>query len=192
MGPQRHDAYLMLYLPPAIAQAVGRLRRQLNISYSGPSKPMALERLHATLVPLGSYTHRIPAEVLRVARNAGALLNEAPFRVCFDTLQTRGPQSEIGTVELAGHGVGVLPLYRLRRQLVAALLKAGWPGEWIRPRFYPHITVDYERRPISAQHVAPLEWDVTEFLLVDSLYGLGRHEVLARWTLQNRQPSLFD
>lgn len=188
----RHDLYVMVHLPPPVAQLVGRLQQQLKLSYRGPSKPMALVRLHATLVPLGSYAHRIPPEVLRVARNAGALLNEAPFRVCFDTLQSRGPQSEIGTVELAGHGAGVQPLYRLRRQLVAALLEVGWPAEWIRPSFFPHVTVDYEHRPVSARRIEPLAWDVTEVRLVDSHYGKGRHEVLACWPLQNRQPSLFD
>jgi hypothetical protein len=35
-------------------------------------------------------------------------------------------------------------------------------------------------------------WDVVEFLLVDSHYGKGHHEVLGRWPLQDRQPSLFD
>ena len=192
MDPQRHDAYLLLHLPPPVAQAVSRLQRQLNMSYNGPSKPMAPERLHTTLVPLGSYMHRIPAEVLRLARNAGALLNEAPFRVCFDTLQSRGTQSDIGTVELAGHGAGVQPLYRLRRQLVAALLEVGWPAEWIRPSFFPHVTLDYEHRPVSARRIDPLAWDVTEVRLVDSHYGQGRHEVLGGWPLQNRQPSLFD
>ncbi|MGM9427819.1 2'-5' RNA ligase family protein [Hydrogenophaga sp. MI9] len=192
MDPQRHDFYLMLHLPPAVAQVVGRLQRQLNTSYHGPSKPMALDRLHATLVPLGSYQHRIPPEVLRLARSAGALLEEAPFPVCFDTLQSRGPQREVGTVELAGHGAGVRPLVLLRRQLVAALLKVGWPAEWIRPGFTPHITVDYQHKPVSARRIEPLVWEVVEFLLVDSHYGKGYHEVLGRWPLRNRQPSLFD
>ena len=188
----RHDLYWMLHVPQSVAQAIGHLRRQLNTAYRGPSKPMAADRLHATLVPLGSYEHRIPPEVLRLVRSAGALLDEGPFRVCFDTLQSRGPRHEIGTVELAGHGTGVQPLYRLRRQLVAALLRSGWPTEWIRPSFYPHVTVDYEHEPIRARRIEPLVWDVTELRLVDSHYGQGRHEVLASWPLQDRQPSLFD
>lgn len=188
----RHDLYLMLHLPPTAAQVVVRLQRQLNLSYRGPSKPMAPDRLHATLVPLGSYPHCIPPDVLRVARSAGALLEEAPFRVCFDTLQSRGPRREVGTVELAGHGAGVRPLVLLHRQLVAALLRVGWPAEWIRRSFYPHITVDYERVPVGARRIEPLAWDVTEVRLVDSHYGEGHHEVLARWPLQDRQPSLFD
>lgn len=188
----RHDLYLMLYLPPETARSVARLQGRLSQGYRGPSKPMPPERLHITLVPLGSYVHRIPAEVLQVAVTAGSLLEEAPFRVCFDTLQSRGPKHLRGTIELTGHGAGVLPLYRLRRQVVHALLKAGWLEEAIRPGFYPHITVDYERDPVSTRAVEPLVWDVTEVRLVDSHYGEGRHEVLARWPLRDRQPTLFD
>lgn len=191
MGP-RHDLYLMLHPPPAVAEVIVQLQRQLNRSYRGPSKPMAAERLHATLVPLGSYAPGIPPDILQRVRNAGALLDEAPFRVCFDTLQSRGPHSRVGTVELAGHGAGVLPLFRLRRQLVYGLLRVGWPGELIRSAFYPHITVDYQHEPIGIRRIEPLVWDATEVLLVDSLYGQGRHDLLARWPLQNRQPSLFD
>lgn len=190
MGP-RHDLYWMLHLPQSVAEAILLLQRQLNTSYLGPSKPMAADRLHATLVPLGSYEHRVPPEVLRQVRSAGALLEHAPFRVCFDVLQSRGPQHDIGTVELAGHGHGVQPLFRLRRQLVEALLKVGWPNGRIRPGFYPHITVDYHHEPVNARRIEPLAWNVTELLLVDSHYGQGRHEVLATWPLHDRQPSLF-
>ena len=188
----RHDFYLMLHLPDVVAQTIGGLQRQLNAPYRGPSKPMDLDRLHITLVPLGSYEQYIPPEVLRLARKAGALMDEVPFRVCFDTLQSRGPQHELGTVELAGHGQGIRPLYRLRRQLVDALRRTGWPAEGIRQSYYPHITVDYRHEAVGVRRIKPLTWDVTEFELVDSHYGQGRHEVLARWPLQDRQPSLFD
>ena len=188
----RHDLYAMLLPPRAVAEEIGRLQRALNRAYRGPSSPMAMERLHSTLVPLGSYEHRIPPEVLALALRAGSSLDTAPFRVCFDTLQSRGPRSAIGTVELAGHGAGVRPLYRLRRELVTALRAVGWPEAWIRPSFYPHITVDYQHAPVGARRIHPLAWDVTEVRLVDSLYGQGRHEVLASWPLRDRQPSLFD
>jgi 2'-5' RNA ligase len=85
----------------------------------------------------------------------------------------------------------VLPLIRLRRQLVAALLKAGWPGERIRSRYHPHITVDYQHAAVGSRRIEPVAWDVTEVLLVDSHYGRGHHDVLTRWPLQDRQPSLF-
>lgn len=188
----RHDLYWMVHPPVVIAQRIGRLQRVLDRSYPGPSRPMAAERLHATLVPLGSYEGGVPPKVLGVLLRAGACLDALPFRVCFDTLQSRGPSSEMGTVELAGQGSGVRPLYRLRRELVAALLAVGWPKAWIPTSFYPHITVDYMHEPVGTRRVEPLAWDVTEVRLVDSLYGQGRHEVLASWPLRDRQPSLFD
>lgn len=188
----RHDLYFMLHLPDAVAQTIVRLQRQLNDSYRGPSNPMAPDRLHTTLVPLGSYEPRIPLDVLRVAQSAGTLLSEAPFRVTFDTVQSRGPQSQLGSVELAGHGDGVRPLRRLHRQLADALRQMGWPEAWLRRSFYPHITLDYRHAPVDVRRIEPLTWDVTEFELVDSHYGEGHHEVLARWPLLNRQASLFD
>ena len=147
----RHDLYYMLHLPWAVAQDIDRLYQLLNRSYHGPSKPMAAERLHTTLVPLGSYEDRIPPEILALVLRVGPQLDAAPFRVCFDTVQSRGPQREVGTVELAGHGVGVRPLFLLRRQLVTALRSLGWPEAWIRPSFYPHITLDYGRAPVGSR-----------------------------------------
>lgn len=188
----RHDLYFMLHLPAAVAQAIWCLQRQLDASYRGPSKPMASDRLHTTLVPLGSYAQRIPIDVLRVTQSAGALLSEAPFRVAFDTVQSRGPERELGSVELAGHGDGVRPLRRLHRQLADALRQMGWPEAWLRRSFYPHITLDYQHAPVGVRRVEPFAWHVTEFELVDSHYGEGHHEVLARWPLLNRQASLFD
>lgn len=186
-----HDLYFMLHLPPSVAAAIVCIQWQLNLAYRGPSKPMAAERLHTTLIPLGSYPQRIPSETLEIVRNAGGLLEEVPFRGCFDTLQSRASQNAVGTVELAGQGAGVWPLFRLRRQLVNALLRVGWPGERIRSRFHPHITVDYQHAPVSTQRIEPVAWDVTEVLLVDSHYGRGHHDVLTRWPLRDRQPSLF-
>lgn len=188
----RHDAYVMVFPPRTITREIGAVQRELSRSYRGPSKPMAQERLHATLVPLGSYEDDIPPKVKALAMLAGSLLDMAPFRVCFDTLQSRGPIGALGTVELAGHGIGVQPLFALRRHLVQLLLSVGWPVAWIRPSFYPHITLDYQHVPVRARRIDPLAWDVTEVRLVDSLYGQGRHEVLARWPLRDRQPSLFD
>ena len=38
----------------------------------------------------------------------------------------------------------------------------------------------------------PVAWTVTQFALVDSLYGLSRHDVLAHWTLKARQQVFLD
>lgn len=185
----RHDLYFMLHLPPDVAQIAIRLRARLDAHYGGCSSPMAPERLHVTLVSLGSHDLCVPHEVVQQLSRAGDALEHAPFQVSFDILQSPGPSA--GSVELTGHGVGVLALSRFRRQLVEELLHGGWPDQAKRTRFRPHVTLDYRHKPIGARHIEPLAWEVTEFLLIDSHHGERHHEVLARWPLCDRQPSLF-
>ena len=50
-------------------------------------------------------------------------------------------------------------------------------------------TLHYGLGGVRRQAEAPLAWTVSDFALVDSLYGLSRHEVLARWPLVARQQS---
>lgn len=185
------DLYFMLYPPVPVAQAIQRLWRPPNSSRWGSSSPMPADRLHVTLVPLGRYAQRLPNEVVQVACRAASILEDAPFPVSLDLLQSRGPEREVGTVELAGHGSGVLPLHRFRRRLAEALQRVGWPPDMIRRNYHPHITLDYRHEPVSARRVMPVAWDVTEFRLVASHYGEGRHEVLGRWPLCSRQMPLF-
>mgnify|MGYP001756911922 FL=1 len=150
---------------------------------------MAPERLHVTLVPLGSHDLCVPYEVVQQLSRVGGSLEHAPFRVSFDTLQSPGPSA--GSVELTGHGDDVLALSRFRRQLVEELRQVGWPDQHIKPRFRPHVTLDYHHGPINARRVEPLGWHVTEFLLIASHHGESWHEVLGRWPLRSRQASLF-
>jgi RNA 2',3'-cyclic 3'-phosphodiesterase len=61
----------------------------------------------------------------------------------------------------------------------------------IRSSFLPHVTLRYQHPPVSVRRVQPLAWEVVEFCLVVSHHGKGRHEVLARWPLHDRQIDLF-
>ncbi|MEJ0099974.1 MAG: hypothetical protein WDO12_09600 [Pseudomonadota bacterium] len=65
------------------------------------------------------------------------------------------------------------PLDELRRQLHADPLRS----------FKPHVTLLYDRKVISQQELAPVGWNVAEVLLIRSLIGHARHEVLARYPL---------
>jgi 2'-5' RNA ligase len=53
---------------------------------------------------------------------------------------------------------------------------------------HAHVTLDYGKHEyITPRAVGPIACTVTEFCLVDSHYGHGRHEVLQRWPLRGRQ-----
>jgi len=185
------DLYIMVYPPALIAQGAARLLDAINGLHTGVSKPMPPDRMHLTLQALGRYAQRVPASVLQMARTAGGMLDQVPFRVSLDLLQSRSPESDRGTVELAGRGDGVQPLRQFHRHLLVALRQAGFPEDWIRKSFYPHVTLDYKHVPVASRVVTPFTWHVTEFCLVVSHYGEGRHEILARWPLKDRQMPLF-
>ena len=54
--------------------------------------------------------------------------------------------------------------------------RAGW-------RFSPHVTLLYRHGASLREWTDALSWTATEFVLIHSLVGLTRHEILARWPL---------
>jgi 2'-5' RNA ligase len=105
------------------------------------------------------------------------------FVAAFDRLRSfRGAHANNPLVLLGDDGV--IGLRILHRVLGEALGKT-FAGRWQPRRFFtPHIRLLYDRLRVAERPIAPVTWMVREFVLVNSLVGLGRHEVLARWTLR--------
>ena len=56
--------------------------------------------------------------------------------------------------------------------------------------FVPHVTLLRDKRHLlPSMPVEPIEWKVTEFVLVHSLLGETTHRVLARFPLVSPPPS---
>lgn len=77
------------------------------------------------------------------------------------------------------------PLHGFRafqRRLADGMARAGirQRRDW---RFSPHITLLYRHGRPLRQWTDTLSWRATEFVLIHSLVGETRHEVLARWPL---------
>ena len=189
MGAVR-NLYLMLYVPAGIAQEAAWLWDAIGGSHRGVSAAMPPDRMHITLQALGQYEQHVPVWMLQMVNRAVAMLDQPPFQTSLDLLQSRSPEGLLGTVELAGRGHGVQPLRQFHRHLLVALRQAGFPENIIRKNFHPHVTLDYKHVPVARRVVTPFAWHVTEFCLVVSHYGEGRHEILARWPLKDRQISL--
>jgi 2'-5' RNA ligase len=185
---KRHDIYYMLRPSPAAAASAASLWTTMRVhSAAFSSFPMPLERLHITLLPLGSFEGSVPDDLLHLARLAGAAVDDEPFHVVLDRLRSRGGAS-MGTVELGGDGAVLRKLCRMQRDLREGVIRAGFPAGELRTSFTPHMTLDYKHPRVLPQTLeTPIAWPVTELCLVNSLYGQGRHEVLERWTLRQRQ-----
>lgn len=192
---QLHDLYYFLFPTPLAAEMAKRLLQRLQGPCgAGRGEPMSLDRLHITLHYLGRFLNSIPQEVIDLAVAAGSAMDYEPFGVRLDVLQSRGgvEGETFGTVELAPQAGAARDLRGFQHALGNTMRRMGFAEARIRSRFRPHMTLHYKHEGIDRMVVAPVAWTVTQFALVDSLYGLGRHDVLAHWTLKARQQVFLD
>ena len=140
--------------------------------YGLTGKPLALENLHVTLCFLGEFDG-MPPPLLARAEVLGQQLHAAPFELAFDRVMSFERRHDPPLVLCREDACA--PLDALRRQL----------GADSRESFRPHVTLRYDRRRIPLQEVAPIAWTTTEVLLIRSLVGRGRHEVLGRYPLRS-------
>ena len=53
------------------------------------------------------------------------------------------------------------------------------------------MTLFYPGGPPLQRRIKPFEWQADELLLIRSLLGRGRHEILRRWPLRPVPPAQF-
>ncbi|MBS0344359.1 MAG: 2'-5' RNA ligase family protein [Proteobacteria bacterium] len=160
----------------ALAQAVRR-RHGLRGKSLGP------ERFHVTLHLIGDFARGIPAQVLASALDAArpVAAQASPFLIGLDTLASFTRKRRNIPLVLLGED-GVQDVARLQQALLAALTATNVAGR-VEPGFTPHLTLLYDDQPLAPQAIEPVSWRVEELLLMRSLLGRSRHEVLARLPL---------
>jgi 2'-5' RNA ligase len=73
---------------------------------------------------------------------------------------------------------GTIGLERLHDALAEAQGRKPDPG------FTPHVSLIWSPDFLAERVVEPFSWMVDEFVLIHSIHGQGRHEVLGRWSLR--------
>jgi 2'-5' RNA ligase len=164
---------------PACAARIHAFALDLSKSHGLVGRPLAVERLHTTLCFLGEHAE-LPPVLLAAADQAASGLQHAPFELAFDRVMSFSRQGEVPVVLCQREQCA--PLARLRAALCAALAGTG-RFQLENREFKPHVTLLYDRRPLPPEDIAPIGWFVTELVLVRSLIGQGRHEVLSRYAL---------
>ncbi|HSV60242.1 MAG TPA: 2'-5' RNA ligase family protein [Variovorax sp.] len=157
------------------------LRKQHRLK----GRSLGPERFHVTLHLIGDFAGGVPPRVIEAALHAAQPVAGAasPFHASFDHVASfRRKRRNMPVVLLgADEAEGVT---RLQQSLYAALVEAGLASGPASPVFTPHLCLFYDDLPLAPQPIDPLIWTVSELLLVRSLVGQSRHEVLARLALR--------
>jgi RNA 2',3'-cyclic 3'-phosphodiesterase len=144
--------------------------------------PLRTERLHVSLHHIGDYK-RLQSKVVYAAKQVGKAVSMRPFEVTFRSIKTFGGASQAAghsprrPLVLLGESEGLFELYRV---VGDAMEKNGLRAT---EYFTPHITLSYGPEVIPLQEIEPIRFIVTEFVLIHSLRGLTRYEMIERWPL---------
>ncbi len=178
--------YFALQPPPEAAEAAGGVLREAAARLRLRRPVVSAQRLHVSLYGLGAFEASPPAPVIRAARRVGAQVAARPFRLAFNRVGTWGRGAGKRPIVLWGDEgvIGAEALHdSLHGALVASGLRRGPP-----PDLRPHMTLARDGIERPQELVAPVSWWVDEFVLLNSHFGAGRHEVLDRFPLDGREP----
>jgi 2'-5' RNA ligase len=181
-APSAPDPCYFALRPDArAASEIGEVARQWSGRCSLTGRIYGPDRLHVSLAGVIS-PRGFRKDDIAAGLRAAATVTAAPFAIAFDRICTFQGRSKRPIVLRCGQGL--VEITALREELRRALLRAGlWRGQ---TQFEPHLTMLWdERRVPEAGLDTPVGWMAKDFVLVKSLYGLGRQVELGRWPLLN-------
>ncbi len=139
------------------------------------------ERLHVTLALTPDRAAHDPVLVAALLRaGAGAVAEAAPDLAPFDLAMDRLSGSGRATMLRPSHVPPALVALQSAIARAMAAQDAPMRPDW---RFAPHVTLAYGDHEAVDRPVDGLCWAARDFVLLESLVGLGRYECLGRWTL---------
>jgi RNA 2',3'-cyclic 3'-phosphodiesterase len=162
----------------ASAQTVA-ITDTLYAAHGLSGRRLSASRLHVTLHHVGDFAG-LPNDVVARALASGESLRHAPVAIRFDRAGSFIRRHRTLPLVLRGGGQ-VIPLIAFQHALGEAMARRGF--HHISSHYTPHMTLLYDPRYLAAREVTPVEWTAREFVLIHSLIGKARYEVLGRWPL---------
>jgi 2'-5' RNA ligase len=157
----------------AAAEALRASHSGLRARWINPS------RYHATLHFLGDHAALRPM-LVDGAIAAADKIHAEPFAWTLDnaaSFRGREPPCVLRGAEVPD------PMLQLWQTLRHALALDGQAGHLERS-FTPHVTLAYSHSTmLEPAAIAPVSWQVTDFVLVHSVVGQGGYEILGRWRM---------
>ena len=181
-APPNTDRLFFGLLPDAAAVVrIEALIRDLHRQHGLKGKSLGASRFHVTLHHIGAFP-RFPQDVFDAACAAAAALTVIPsFKLGFDRIGSISRRPSNMPLVLLGDE-DVIGAKAFQQALVKTMARAG-EGHSGAAHYTPHLTLLYEDTYLAPQAIEPISWTANDFVLVRSLIGQARHEVLARWPL---------
>jgi 2'-5' RNA ligase len=173
------NLFLALFPDRYSATQLTHLAKSQRARHRLRGKPLAEARFHLSLHRLVHVGHVLKDLVRDVSFAAeGAAGAVPPFEIKFDRVCSfRGS----GAFVLWSPG-GNRALLQFRETLGMAL---GNGGVHCDPsKFQPHVTLLYDDQAVVEEVVEPVSWVVNEFVLVRSIVGETKYDLLERWKLR--------
>jgi len=181
-GPSQKDRIFFAALPDEeTASRIHALAAKLKQANGFTGTQILPEHLHVTLFHLGDWA-ALPLPIVEAAARAaeGAAATTPPFEVAFARSESFRNSTGVYPFVLAGDASQWRGLHDA---LGAALTRAGLGGA-TKGEFKPHITLLRDEGRAKPLPVAPIVWQVRDFVLVHSLLGKTTHIHLGRWPLK--------
>jgi len=180
MRDAKYKLYFALQPPPEVAEQALSVLQTLRPAERFTAKSMPPARLHVSLNWVGGFG-RPPTGIVGKAREVAAAVQLRPFDISFNRIGTWQSGDRPWPLVLWGDEgvVGVQGLYKaLHRAMVG-------PGMAPRrePPLEPHLTLLRDQAVMPEAFIDPISWKVREFVLLQSVHGEGRLDVLDRFPL---------
>jgi len=176
----RYKLYFAIQPPPEVADQALGLLQSLRPAERFTAKAMPPARLHVSLNWVGGFG-RPPTGIVDKAREVGAAVKVRPFDISFNRIGTWRSGDPPPLVLWGDEGViGVEAL--LYKTLHRAMVAPGMAPRRETP-LEPHLTLLRDHAVMPEAFIEPITWKVREFVLLQSHYGEGRLDVLARFPL---------
>jgi 2'-5' RNA ligase len=167
--------------PPELWPVIGGLCDRLRCAHKLGGSPIGLERLHITLAPL-FHDQLSLEECARRAIAIGSAMAGTAFPARLDLTASFAHRQERKPFVLSGQD-GLAELIAFQSELRRRLALAGFQ---VRADYQPHMTLMWADRQIEEEYpIAPIGWQVRDFVLIASHQGLSRYDIIRRWPLQS-------
>lgn len=175
----RQDLFFALVPDNDTAERAFRLAVDLHREHALAGKPRPRPLLHMTLCGVGEIAS-LPDDAIDRALRAAARIGAAAFAMSLNQVFSF-KQGQHPLVLCGEDGNDAFRMLHIRLGL--ALRNSGLRVGTQRG-MQPHMTLVYGRKPVTKVKLSrPIALRATEFALIRSYHGEGRHECLGRWPL---------